>query len=143
MLQSSVKHVVVPVLLLVLAGCTKENTPVAALVQPVAAVNPVQKGKAEFTNGPYGSVSGQAKIYQENGNLVVGFENFSSANGPDLKVYLSLELNPRTFVNIGSLKSTTGNQVYNCPAGTDINKYKYVLIYCQQYSHLFGQAELK
>jgi hypothetical protein len=69
--------------------------------------------------------------------------SFSSSNGPDLKVYLSKEIQPINFVNLGSLKSTNGSQLYNIPTGIDFAQYKYALIHCQQYNHLFGSAELK
>ena len=87
------------------------------------------------------SVSGTAKIYNDNGKLVLLLNNFSSSNGPDLRVYLSTTTNASSFVNLGKLKSTNGKQIYTIPAGTDINQFKFALIWCQQFSALFGKAE--
>jgi len=70
-------------------------------------------------------------------------ENFSSSNGPDLKVYLSKEKQPVNFVNLGSLKSTSGNQLYAIPSSVNVMDYNFALIHCQQYNHLFGFAQLK
>ena len=96
-----------------------------------------------FMNGPYGAVSGESKIYQTGTTYQLALANFLSSNGPDLKVYLSKEVQPVNFVNLGSLKAVSGNQLYDIPSGVNTSEYKYALIYCQQYSHLFGTAELK
>ncbi len=131
---------VVMVLGLFLTMCTKERILPESISTRIDSTLAVVKVKGDFSNGPYGIVSGQAKIYKVGNGYIVSLENFSSTMGPDLKVYLSLELDPIQFVNLGSLKATSGAQTYTCPAGTDIANYKYVLIYCQQYKHLFGSA---
>lgn len=105
--------------------------------------NATPGNSGSFSNGPYGSVSGNAKLYAADGRYQLALENFTSSSGPDLKVYLSQELSPMNFINLGSLRSFTGNQVYSVPDGSNPETYKYVLIYCKQYSHLFGSAELK
>lgn len=66
-----------------------------------------------------------------------------ASNGPDLKVYLSKELQPVNFINLGALKSVNGNQVYGVTGMPDIMEYKYALVHCQAFNHLFGSAELK
>ncbi|MCU0367916.1 MAG: DM13 domain-containing protein [Cyclobacteriaceae bacterium] len=91
-------------------------------------------------SGTY-NVSGEAKIYEQNGKLVLLLTNFSSSNGPDLKVYLSTTTGAAAFVNLGELKSTNGKQTYTIPVGTDLNQFKFALIWCQQFSALFGKAE--
>jgi hypothetical protein len=68
--------------------------------------------------------------------------NFSTTNGPDLKVYLSKEIHPLSFIKLGDLKSIGGNQVYDIIGSPDFMQYKYALIHCEQYNHLFGSAEL-
>ncbi|WP_394758509.1 DM13 domain-containing protein [Flavobacterium sp.] len=85
------------------------------------------------------SVTGSAKIYNDNGQKKVLLDNFSISDGPDLKVYLSTTNSPTTFVNLGSL---TSSRVYLIPSAVDLTVYKYVLIHCQQYNHLFAIAEL-
>jgi hypothetical protein len=69
-------------------------------------------------------------------------EDFSSTNGPDLYVYLSTDDSASEFVNLGQLKANKGNQNYEIPEGTDIEKYDKVLIWCKAFSVLFGSAEL-
>lgn len=88
-------------------------------------------------------VRGQAKIYLQNGKFFLALENFSTTNGPDLKVYLSQKAEPFNFIKLGNLKSTNGNQVYNILESLDFTKYKYALIHCERFNHLYGNAELK
>ena len=66
-----------------------------------------------------------------------------ASNGPDLKVYLSKELQPVNFINLGALKSVNGNQVYDVTGMPDIMEYKYALVHCQAFNHLFGSVELR
>jgi hypothetical protein len=88
-------------------------------------------------------VSGQAKIYLQNGKYHLALQSFSTTNGPDLKVYLSQKAEPFNFIKLGDLKSTNGNQVYNILETVDFTKYKYALIHCERFNHLYGSAELK
>jgi hypothetical protein len=85
------------------------------------------------------SVTGEAKIYLENGQYKVVLQDFSVSGGPDLKVYLSKAETPTDFVNLGSLTSQT---VYQVPTTVTISDYSHVLIHCQQYNHLFAIAAL-
>ena len=91
-------------------------------------------------SGSY-TASGTAKIYDDDCTLVLVLDPFSSSNGPDLKIYLSTDTKASSFVNLGKMQSTTGKQSYSIPAGTDLENFKYVLIWCQQFSVLFGKAE--
>jgi hypothetical protein len=88
-------------------------------------------------------VSGQARIYLQKEKYYLALENFSTTNGPDLKVYLSEKAEPFNFIKLGDLKSTNGNQVYEIIGTPDFNKYRYALIHCERFNHLYGSAELK
>ena len=85
------------------------------------------------------TVAGTVKVYQNNGLYQLKLENFSISSGPDLKVYLSKSNSPTEFVNLGNLVPTA---VYTIPAQINLSEYKYVLIHCQQYNHLFAIALL-
>ena len=78
----------------------------------------------------------------EDGSNVLRLENFQSTNGPDLFVYLSTDENASEFINLGALKANNGNQNYEIPDDTDLDKYNKVLIWCKSFSVLFGSAEL-
>ena len=125
-----------------LVACKKETTSTMQLNE-IADTTAMVQLKGNFMNGPWGSVSGNAKILKQNNTYQLQLDSFITSNGPDLKVYLSKEVQPVNFVNLGSLKSTNGTQLYNIPAGVNYSEYKYALIHCQQYNHLFGSAELK
>ncbi|HSD04393.1 MAG TPA: DM13 domain-containing protein [Nitrosopumilaceae archaeon] len=86
---------------------------------------------------------GMAKIITlDDGSDVLRLEDFRSTNGPDLYVYLATDETASDFVNLGRLKANIGNQNYNIPEGTDLSKYDSVLVWCKQFSVLFGKAEL-
>ncbi len=101
------------------------------------------KYSGDFISGPYGTVTGSAKIFLKQGSYTVALENFSSSNGPDLKVYISREEMPVNFIRLDALRSVNGNQLYAVPGNPDFAVYKYVLIHCEQYNHLFGSALLQ
>lgn len=126
-----------------ITGCKKENTPSLVLdekIDPMVMAMP--KSTGNFSNGPWGTVSGTAKIYAVGNEIKLALEGFSSSNGPNLMVYLSKEKEPINFINLGDLKATGGNQLYDIPSTVKDGDYKYALIYCKRYSHLFGSAAL-
>ncbi len=86
------------------------------------------------------SVSGSAKIYSQNGLNFLKLNDFSVSSGPDLKVYLSKTNAPNQIVNLGGLLSA--QNLYYIPDGVVLSDYKFVLIHCQQYNHLFAIAQL-
>ncbi len=122
------------------SACKKETgastVTLNEMVNPVAAV--VKKG--DFMSGPYGNVSGMAELFKQDTVYTIKLTNFASSNGPDLHVYLSKEVMPVNYIDLGSLKSTNGNQVYNIPGKPDFSAYKYIAIHCVAFNHLFGSA---
>lgn len=87
-------------------------------------------------------VSGTALLIERGGQKTLRFEDFDTLNGPDLHVYLASGLSDEDYVDLGSLRATSGNVNYAVPAGTDTSKYTKVLIWCEPFSVLFGYAEL-
>lgn len=129
--------------LIVLASCVKENTPAVPINDTVDTTAAMSRYAGMFINGPYGSVRGDAKIYLQDNQYKLALENVSISNGPDLHVYISREILPATFIDLGRLQSVAGNQLYTIPGSPDFTRYKYALIHCKQYNHLFGSAELR
>ena len=86
---------------------------------------------------------GTAKVYKQNNQLLLALVDMIISNGPDLHIYLSKEADPINFIDLGKLKSTNGNQVYEIPVNTDLSMYNHALVHCQLYNHLFGNTELK
>jgi len=86
---------------------------------------------------------GNALVFPlENSQHILRLEDFSSTNGPDLYVYLASDTGASDYVSLGRLKANNGNQNYDIPEGTDLAKYDTVLIWCKQFSVLFGSAKL-
>ena len=89
------------------------------------------------------TAQGTAKVISlDDGSNVLRLEDFKSTNGPDLYVYLATDEKATDYVSLGRLKANIGNQNYDIPDGTDLSKYDSVLIWCKQFSVLFGNAEL-
>ena len=81
-------------------------------------------------------------IEAEDGSKFLRFENFKASNGPDLYVYLATDETALDYVSLGKLKGNIGNQNYLIPPGTDLSNQDTVLIWCKQFSVLFGSAKL-
>ena len=77
------------------------------------------------------------------GSTSLRLENFKSTNGPNVHLYLATDKGASNFIDLGRLKANNGNQNYNIPHGTDLAKYNMVLIWCRDFSVLFGSAQLK
>jgi hypothetical protein len=122
-----------------MSSCGKDETSTAIINDPGVTTGTVLAQGSLSGNMNY-KVSGVAKLIEDNGAKSVRLENFSSSNGPDLKVYLAKDANASSFINLGNLKSTSGNQNYPISGMVNLSEYKYVLIWCQQFGVLFGSA---
>lgn len=96
------------------------------------------------------TTEGEARVIDPgDGRRVLRFEDFSTDNGPDLRVYLSGASSGEQggaladdFVELGPLKGNIGNQNYGIPAGVDLDSYSTVVIWCVRFTVSFGAAEL-
>ena len=125
-------------------SCSKENTPDNIMVPPPPVDTTISTIRyvGNFQNGPFGTTSGTAKLVETNGKFQLRLEGFSVSSGPDLKVYLSKEIQPLNFIRLGSLKALNGDQLYDVPGNPSIAEYQYALIHCEKFNHLFGSAQL-
>lgn len=133
------------IVIMVAIACKKEQlAPTTTLTETIVGVDTtaVLKYSGNFSNGPYGSSSGKAAIYKTATGFVLQLSNFNVSNGPALRVYLSKEAMPVNFIDLGTLKSTSGHQVYTILNEPDFISYKYVSIHCVAFNHLFGSALL-
>ncbi len=130
------------VVIAMFSSCKKNNTP-SVVLNEMTDSSAMQVRTGIFNNGPYGSVTGEARVLLTGSRYELKLMNFSSSNGPDLRVYLSKEMNPVNYIDLGPLKATGGNQVYEIPGMPDLAQYKYALVHCRQFNHLFGWALLQ
>ena len=136
------QHFLCILLALIVISCTKDATIVITMPPTIDSTATV-KFTGSFVSGPYGNVSGTAEIVKQDSVFALVIKNFSSSSGPDLHVYLSQERQPVNFVDLGSLRSTNGMQAYSIPSHANLISYKYALIHCKAYNHLFGSAALQ
>jgi len=98
--------------------------------------------------------SGTAKLIRlADGRVQLTLENLVTSDGPDLHVWLTdrpvvagnagwFVFDDGRYVELGPLKGNRGNQVYDVPAGTDLNGLVSVTIWCKRFSVSFGAATL-
>jgi hypothetical protein len=136
------KKLILLCLLLSTACDVEQNTPVEPVIddfEPTPTTVLLKEGTMVGVNH---TASGTVKIYDDTGKKIVVLDPFSSQNGPDLKVYLSIDENATRYVNLGPLKSTMGKQSYDVNGMPDLAEYKFVLIWCEKFSVIFGKAEM-
>ena len=87
------------------------------------------------------TITGQALVLNDGTDQrFLRFEDFSTNNGPDLKVILRSENGD--LVNLGPLQGNIGNQNYEIPPEVDLNVFNAVEIYCERFGVTFGGASL-
>ena len=115
---------------------------------PATASVPTEKPLSGILTGAHDGLAndnaeGNVKVVSlTDGSKILRLENFKSTNGPNVHVYLSTDKHATDYVDLGKLKANNGNQNYNIPASTDIRKHNIVLIWCKDFSVLFGSAVL-
>lgn len=94
--------------------------------------------------------SGLARLARSGAEAVLRLEEFRVTNGPDLYVYLAVHPQPRSradvdqgFLTLGRLKGNIGAQSYALPVGTDLSRYRSVVIYCRAFHVVFSTARLQ
>jgi Electron transfer DM13 len=121
-------------------GCKKDKTS--------GNVNEMLPAGTVLTSGSFVSnvhtTSGTVKVISAaGGKKHLLFENFRTDNGPDLRVWLSPSITAMPYQEIGNLKAVTGNFSYELPASVNYILNNRVLIWCEDFSVLFGNAVLQ
>jgi hypothetical protein len=128
------------------AGMVDERTDTSTAV---SAGEPVELARGEFISRDHGTSGVARAIELADGRRVVRLEGLDTDNGPDLYVYLGA--NPSDgdegefdddFVNLGRLKGNQGDQNYDLPEGTDLQRHGTVVIWCDRFDSAFGAADL-
>lgn len=137
-----------------LAGCQKAdiletnsttNPMVNNMTTTTGTFNPT--GQTLVLQGNFESAvhatSGVVKIYEDKDKKrTLVFENFKTDAGPDLRIYLAEDRSVTNFIQITD-KVQNGNLSLTIPTNADLKKQNHVLIWCRQFSVLFGFATLK
>lgn len=98
------------------------------------------------------NTDGSVEIYRVGGGkTVLRLADLHTSDGPALRVWLSDQpvnrdsggnLDDGEHIDLGGLKGNEGNQNYLVPAGTDLERFSTVTIWCERFSVSFGAAEL-
>ena len=127
-------------------SCVKDEELTPTNQQPPVNVNIQDPPKTvgDFVSSAH-PTSGTVKVLEDSKDKNIKylvFENFKTDAGPDLKIYLAEDTKAMGFVEISKLDKT-GNFTLMIPASANLDKQKHVLIWCKQFSVLFGYAQLK
>jgi hypothetical protein len=116
---------------------------------PAPPAGAVVLASGDFQNKSY-TGSGKAIVLRGvDGAPYLRVEALSVQNGPALHVLLTKEASPSTgddvdkgSLDLGVLRSTSGNLTYTIPPGTDTSGYAGVIVYCVDYRMVFIAAPL-
>lgn len=88
--------------------------------------------------------TGMAKIIIDAaGKKFLVIENLKTDNGPDLRIWLSPNNTASPYQEVGLLKAVTGNFSYELSGNINHALNNRVLIWCEDFSVLFGHAVLQ
>jgi hypothetical protein len=127
-----------------LAAGPTAGPPAASPTAPVARL--LGRGELQRVDDLHRG-SGPVVLFELEGKHVVRFENVAIQNGPDLHVYLARgtggAYDGSRDLYLGTLKATNGTFTYDLPAGTRVEDYKSVVVWCRAFAVLFTWADLK
>lgn len=115
---------------------------------PAPATAVLARGR--FRSGEH-DTSGTAKVLRlPDARVFVRLEDLATSNGPAVRVWLSTAragasdgaVGSGGHVDLGGLKANHGNQNYRVPAGTSLEKYRSVVIWCRRFDVVFGSAPI-
>lgn len=141
-------------LALALVSCQQETVPVQknTATMPVETVmmNPSTfdaTGQTLLYQGTFKNAvhptSGTVRVYEDKDKKrTLVFENFKTDAGPDLRIYLAEDKSVSNFIQVTN-EVKNGNSSVAIPVNANLQKQNYVLIWCKQFSVLFGAAQLK
>jgi Electron transfer DM13 len=127
---------------LLLVNCKKKEKQVELNEVVVDGNTLLKKGTLSDGDANHKS-SGLVEVYQTSGSKTLQFKNFNGSIQPDVRVYLSdSPINVTNANELGPVKATTGSFNYVFDDNIDLSTRKYVVIWCKQFTVLFGKAEL-
>lgn len=115
----------------------------------MTSTRPKDLAEGRFVTHEHGTSGTARTVRLADGGQVLRLEDLKTSEGPDVRVYLSSRAADAAkaglgegAVALGKLKGNLGNQNYTVPAGTDLSKFRSVVIWCERFSVSFGAADL-
>jgi len=133
-----------------IASCKKKDDPgpTTTVISEPPPADSDTIGEGHFTSYDHG-LSGSSILYKEGNPEVkkLRLYDFNMTAGPDVHVYLSktTSYSAANVLEITKLPTgyTNSSITFDVTSANYNSDYKYVLVYCVQYSSLFGYTELK
>jgi hypothetical protein len=121
-----------------------------AAAAPANPAEPMTLAKGSFHSNAHETIGEAAILSLGDGRRILRLTNFSTSNGPDVRVYLVAASDVQDdetvknagFVELGPMKGNKGDQNYEVPASVDLAQYRTVTIWCKRFSVNFGSAPL-
>ncbi len=115
----------------------------ASETQTDTPAEPVITGPFPITDTPGHVATGFIRVITTAEETLVRYEDYDGTNGPDLKVYLTNDLEDIDgSVSLGDAKGNKGNINYTVPNDVDVDGFKYVVTWCEAFGVLFDYAEI-
>lgn len=123
-------------------ACKKSAADYANEANPVPGGDNVSLGN--FMRSSH-DTRGTARVVTDtiSGKKYLVFENFRTDNGPDLRVWMSRSTSASQSRELGKLTAVSGNFSYELTPDIDPLVFNHVLIWCEDFSVLFGYAILR
>jgi hypothetical protein len=121
-----------------------------AAAAPTTPAEPVTLAQGSFHSNAHETIGNATVLSLADGRRILRLTNFSTSNGPDVRVYLvaasdvndDATVKTAGFVELGPMKGNKGDQNYELPATVDLAQYRTVTIWCKRFSVNFGSAPL-
>lgn len=108
-----------------------------------------EKDSQFVTVEPGHKTVGTLSIIEENGKQYIELGNdFRTGKGPDVEIILHknnsipLNIKEENYLTIAPIKSFTGVQLYEVPAGVNLADYGSLGIWCKEFNITFAYAQL-
>ena len=123
------------------SNASNSGTAINKPIDQIDATGQKLMAQGDFMSNAH-TTSGNVKVYEKDGKRTLVFDSFKTDAGPDLRIYLSEDKAVSKFIEVSN-KVNVGNYFVELPAEAGPKSKKFVLIWCKQFSVLFGNAELK
>lgn len=128
---------------------TSPTAPAATASAPAATPGPTVLSQGTFRSLEHTTTGSALVVRLPDGSHVVRLQELSTSNGPDLRVYLSPKPASDDWrgyaegaLDLGALKGNRGSQNYDVPSGTDLSRFRSVVVWCRRFTVGFGAATL-
>ena len=140
------KIIILSISLLIMNACVKNEvlTPVTQTTPTNVDTTKPPEATGAFSAGAH-PTSGTVRVLVDKTDATkkyLSFENFKTDAGPDLYIYLAEDKSAKGAISVTKLNKT-GTFTIDVPTTANLTKQKFVLIWCKQFTVLFGSAKLE